>query len=218
MTDYKGRNVPVFSEDDGSFTTIFNGNALASIGVSGNETAFRVDLANGSNEIRIEAVDREGNKSNRSVRFTGDTSAEAEVIGQVSVSVEANILNLGVIHTAAVKIHPGDTAKDVLEEALAQAGITPYFSGGYLAGRGRSNIAAGAWISDETRAIMEELRKTEKDPEKQDKNKLREHDFYDSSGWIYNVNGVFPEKGLNSYKMEDGDNLYLIFQLATDVY
>ena len=65
---------------------------------------------------------------------------------------------------------------------------------------------------------MEELRKTEKDPADQDPNKLKEHDFYDSSGWIYSVNGTFPERGLGSYKLEDGDELNLIFSLADGVY
>lgn len=217
-TDYKGRNIPVFSEDDGSYTVVFNGQAQVSTGTSGNETAFRVVLANGANEIRVEAVDREGNKNSKTVRFTGDTSAEAEQIGQVFVSIEAQILHLGVIHQTTVNIHPGDTAKDVLEEAFAEAGISPSFSGGYLAGISRAGLAEGAWIDDETREVLEEMRKTEKDPETQDKNRLKEHDFYDSSGWIYNVNGEFPERGLGSYKMEDGDALYLIFQLATDVY
>ncbi len=218
VTDYKGRNIPVFSEDDGSFTAVFNGEPLVSIGVSGKETAFRAALAQGDNEIYVSAVDREGNTNARAVRFTGDTSAEAEVIGQVYVSVQAPILHLGTICEATVDTHSGDTAKDVLEEVFAGAGIRPTFKDSYLAGIGRTDIAAGAWVDDETRAIMEELRKTEKDPNKQDRNKLKEHDFYDSSGWIYNVNGEFPEKSLGSYKMEDGDALYLIFQLATDVY
>ena len=219
VTDYKGRNVPVFSEDDGSFSTVFNGEQLVSAGVSGNETAFRVALAHGDNEIYVSAVDREGNTGARSVRFTGDTSADAEVIGRVDVSVQAPILHLGTIAAAAVDIHSGDTAKDVLDETFAMAGITPYYDGSYLRGIGRESIAAGAWIDDDTRAVMEDLGKTEKDPDKQDRNRLVEHDFYDSSGWIYFVNGEFYEgTSLSSCKVEDGDEVLLIFQLATDVY
>ena len=218
VTDYKGRNVPVFSEDDGSFAAFFNGEQLVSMGRSGNETAFRAELAHGENEIYVSAVDREGNTNERRVRFIGDTSVDAEVIGKIYVAVEAPIIHLGTICDAVIDLHPGDTARDALEEVLKQAGITPYFSGSYLNGIGRSGIAQGAYIDDETRAYMEELRKTEKDPDKQDKNKLKEHDFYDSSGWIYCVNDEFPEMGLSSYRMEDEDELYLIFQLATDVY
>lgn len=218
VTDYKGRNVPVFSEDDGSFSVDFNGQPLVSSGTSTQGTAFRTELLDGNNEIRVSAIDREGNTSAKNIRFTGDTSAEAEVIGQVYVSIEAPIINLGVIYSTTIDTHPGDTARDVLEKAFSQAGISPTFKDGYLAGIGKTGIAAGAWIDDETREIMIKLRKTEKDPDKQDKNKLKEHDFYDSSGWIYNVNGEFPEMGLGSYKVEDGDEIYLIFQLATDVY
>ena len=218
VTDYKGRNVPVFSEDDGSFTVTLNGTRLYSTGTSGSQTAFREAMAEGSNEIRVSAADREGNTSVKTVRFTGNTTEEAERTGGVSVSIEAPILHLEVIYATEVPLHRGDTAKDVLETAFREAGIKPTFSGSYLAGISRAGISQDAWVDDDVRALMEEMRKTEKDPEKQDRNQLKEHDFYDSSGWIYNVNGEFPEIGLGSYKMEDGDALYLIFQLAEDVY
>lgn len=218
VTDYKGRNVPVFSEDDGSFTVTLNGTRLYSTGISGSGTAFRETMAEGTNEIRVSAADREGHTSVKIVRFTGNTSEEAEEIGVAAVSIEAPILHLDVICATEVSLHRGDTAKDVLETAFREAGIKPTFSGGYLAGISRPGISQDAWVDDEIRTLMEEMRKTEKDPAKQDRNQLREHDFYDSSGWIYNVNGEFPQIGLGSYKLEDGDALYLIFQLAEDVY
>lgn len=218
VTDYKGRNVPVFSESDGSFTVSCNGSRLSSDGTDGSKTWFRTSLHEGRNTISVSAVDREGNEKTKTVNFTGNTSAEAENIGEVYVVISADILNLGTFYEGTIRITRGDSAKDVLEIAFAQAGITPSFKDSYLAGIGRSGIAEGASITDEVRAIMEELRKTEKDPADQDPNRLKEHDFYDSSGWIYSVNGSFPDKGLGSYKLEDGDELYLIFALADGVY
>ena len=218
VTDYKGRNVPVFSEDDGSFVVEFNGAALTSSGTSGQGTHFRSDLADGNNRIRVSAIDREGNKSDRDVRFSGNTSAEAEVIGRVHVSVEAPIIDLGVIYSTDVDIHPGDTARDVLDEALFRAGITPVFNEDYLEGIEREGIAAAARVDDDTRALMVERYRDNNYLDKLDKNTLSEHDFYKTSGWKYSVNGVFPEVGLEGYKVEDNDEIDLIFHLADDVY
>ena len=218
VTDYKGRNIPVFSESDGSFMVSCNGEPLSSEGADGSKTWFRTALKDGKNTIVVTAVDREGHDKTKTVNFTGNTSAAAEVTGEVYVSVSAEILNLGTFYEGTIEITRGDTAKDVLETALSQAGIDPSFRGGYLSGISRSGIAQGAYITDEVRTTMEELRKTEKDPADQDPDKLKEHDFYDSSGWIYSVNGTFPEKGLGSYKLEDGDELNLIFSLADGVY
>lgn len=218
VTDYKGRNIPVFSESDGNYMVSCNGENLSSEGADGSKTWFRTALKDGKNTIAVSAVDREGHDKTKTVNFTGNTSAAAEVTGEVYVSVSAEILNLGSFYEGTIEITRGDTAKDVLETALSQVGIDPTFRGGYLSGISRSGIAQGAYITDEVRTAMEALRKTEKDPADQDPNKLKEHDFYDSSGWIYSVNGTFPERGLGSYKLEDGDELNLIFSLADGVY
>ena len=68
VTDYKGREVPVYSEDDGGYTVTFNGNSLNSDGSNG----FRGDLKNGTNTIRITAWDRENNQGTKTVTFQGD--------------------------------------------------------------------------------------------------------------------------------------------------
>ena len=218
VKDYKGRNIPVFSESDGSFLVSCNGESLTSDGADGSKTWFRTTLQDGRNTISVSAVDREGHEKTKTVSFTGNTSESAEVTGEVYVAISAEVLNLGPFYTGVIQITRGDTVKDVLEEAFSQAGISPSFHGGYLSGISKNGIAQGAYISDDVRAAMEELRKTEKDPADQDPNRLKEHDFYDSSGWIYSVNGTFPDKGMGSYKLEDGDELYLIFSLADGIY
>lgn len=218
VTDGYGRNIPVFSESDGSFTVTCNGSPASSIGVSGKKTSFRMDLLDGRNEIVISAIDRRGLTKTITRWVRGNTAAKAEVIGQIHVSIEAPILNLGVLYDGYLEIINGDSAKDVLQAAFEQGGFTADFKGGYLEGIRRPGIAEGAYISDDVREVMEDRRQTEKDPDKQDRNRLKERDFYDSSGWIYLVNGEMPEVGLGSYQMEDGDELVLVFSLAEGVY
>ena len=214
---YQGRNVPVYSVDDGYFEVTCNGVPISSTGASGNKTSFRADLKNGKNVIVITAHDRSDRTTSLTRRITANASGPEEVIGIAYVGIIAPVLGLGDILGCEVELNAGDSAKDAVQKALKAGGITPTFSGSYLAGLSRTGIAAGAYISDDIRAQMEELRQTEKDPSKQDPDRLKEKDFYESSGWIYLVNGEAPEVGLNSWPMEDGDELLLVFSLAEGV-
>ena len=40
---------------------------------------------------------------------------------------------------------------------------------------------------------------------------LYEFDCGDNSGWMYSVNGVFPNKGCNMYTVRNGDNIKLLY-------
>ena len=217
-TDYKGNNIPVYSVGEGKFSVSCNGTTLSSTGESGKKTSFRAELQDGKNTFEIKAEDSEGRKRTVSRWVDCNAAGEAEKVGTVSVTISADILGLGTIYSTEVEIEKGDSVKDAMKAAFAEGGYTGSFSGSYLAGISKKNIAKNAHISDDVRAEMEERRKTEKDPDKQDKNSLKEHDFYDSSGWLYSVNGDFPDVGTGSYKLEDGDEVAVIFALDTGVY
>lgn len=217
VTDYQGRNVPVYSVDDGYFEVTCNGVTVSSNGSSGNKTSFRADLKDGKNVIVITAHDRASRTASLTRRITANASGPEEVTGVAYVGIIAPVLGLGDIFGCEVELNAGDSAKDALQKCLKAGGITPTFSGSYLAGLSKPGIAAGAEISDDVRAVMEELRQTEKDPSKRNPDRIKEKDFYESSGWIYLVNGEAPEVGLNSWPMEDGDELLLVFSLAEGV-
>ena len=218
VTDYQGRNVPVFSEDDGSFTVTCNGTPLTSDSVSGKKTNFRAEVTDGRNDFTITATDRKGNTKTLNRWITVNTEGEVEVTGTVSVTISAGIIGLGTIYSTDVTITNGDSAKDAVKRAFEKGGYTGVWDGSYLAGIKKSGIAEGAHISDEVREQMEELRQTEKDPSKQNKDQLKHKDFYESSGWMYSVNGTVPGVGMNSLKLEDGDEVNLYFILAEGVY
>ena len=211
VTDYKNRNVPVFSNEEGEYTVTCNGEMLNSSGSSGDKTTFRAFLAEGSNEVTIRAWDREGRSATKTIRFTAQGNREP--VGTAKVTIAAPILHLGNIDSAEVQLYEGDSAKDSIEAALEACGITPSFKDSYLAGIRRSGIARGAWISEKAKDELESLGQTEKNPDKQDPDSITEKNFYEASGWIYVVNGEVPEVGLNSWPMEDEDNLVLVFIL-----
>ena len=43
-------------------------------------------------------------------------------------------------------------------------------------------------------------------------NSLGEHDLYDPSGWVYSVNGSWPD-GMSAITLGDGDELRIVFTL-----
>ena len=91
-------------------------------------------------------------------------------------------------------------------------------SRGYLAAIGKPGIANGWKISEAARAKLREERATEKDPDKQSKDRIREKDFYSTSGWMYSVNGERPGVGIGSCVPEDGDEIRVFFALSQNVY
>ena len=217
-TDYKGRSIPVYSVDEGYFEVTLNGEAVSSKGANDKKTTFQVDLVEGKNKIKITAYDRDGRSRSLTRKINCNPESEPEPVGSCDVKIKASILGLGTLAHEKVDIMEGDSAKDVVEKALSEAGIKGSWKGSYLKGISKHNICKGWSVSDDVREIMEEKHKEEKNPDKQSDDSLEENDIYDGSGWIYSVNGDFPDVGLNSYTMENGDDLVLYFSLADGVY
>ena len=65
---------------------------------------------------------------------------------------------------------------------------------------------------------LKSIGKTEKDSSGQDKDSLKNEDFYDSSGWAFILNGVVMDMDLAAFPMEDGDTLQIVFKLADGVF
>ena len=90
----------------------------------------------------------------------------------------------GVILAASkVTFHEGDTAFDVLKKACELAGIHLEY----------------AWTPGYDSYYIEGI------------NNLYEFDCGEQSGWMYKVNGWFPNYGCSSYKLEDGDVMVWCF-------
>lgn len=216
--DAGGRNIPPSSVADGNILVRCNGTVVGSESETRERANYRVTLNDGRNRIEITATD--GKDASRTISRTIFCNASGETVktGTVSVTVNARIVGLGTISEGTVELEDGDNVKDALEAFFKANSIAGTFRGGYLAGISREGIADGWAIADETKEKMEDLRATELDPADQDNDSLKEHDFYSTSGWIYSVNGVFPEVGLTGTTLADGDQIDLFFQLATMIY
>ncbi|MDD6154394.1 MAG: DUF4430 domain-containing protein [Eubacteriales bacterium] len=217
-TDYKGRNIPVFSVGDGYMTVLANREKLSSTGASSNRTYFTAKLRQGRNDFTITAVDRRGKKRTITRWIRGDSSKPAVVRGDVSITVSARIIGLGTLASGNVTMTEGESVEDLLKTLLDRSGFNYTISGGYLAAIGKTGIAEGWSISDETREKLQRERSTERDTSEQNMNRLREGDFYNTSGWMYSVNGETPQVGIGSYVPEDGDDIQVFFALSQDTY
>ena len=216
-TDYKKQNIPVFSNDEGSFTVLLNDVKLTSTGASGDKTNFSAPGQEGKNIIKITATDRKGNTRTITRRVNCETEAEPEPIGTVTVSISAPSLNIGTIAGGiSVQIMEEEKLCDVLRDAFKAGGFSANMSDSYLKGISKGGIAKNAEITDEIREKAEEKRITIYEREKWPdgwQNRLYEKDFASTSGWIYRVNGDTPSVGINSYVPNDGDEIELIFIL-----
>lgn len=84
-----------------------------------------------------------------------------------------------ILYPSEISFTPGDTVFDVLKSACSQAGIQ--MSSKYTPLYGSYYIEGI--------------------------NQLYEFDCGQNSGWMYSVNGWFPNYGCSSYTVEDGDNI-----------
>ena len=88
-----------------------------------------------------------------------------------------------ILSASKVSFHEGDTAFDVLKKACELAGIQLEFS----------------WTPLYNSYYIEGI------------NNLYEFDCGEQSGWMYKVNGWFPNYGCSSYRLEDGDVMVWCF-------
>lgn len=126
----------------------------------------------------------------------GDTSSAQEESHTCTISIECSSIldnwddlksskaefvpsDGWILYPSEISFTPGDTVFDVLKSACSQAGIQ--MSSQYTPLYGSYYIEGI--------------------------NQLYEFDCGQNSGWMYSVNGWFPNYGCSSYTVEDGDNI-----------
>ena len=126
----------------------------------------------------------------------------------VTVSVEKSTLGQGfIVEPTAVQLKSGDTAKTVTERVLNSNGIKFKASkensvGYYLSGiedPGRGKINPPEFLK--TQIAAQDITITEdKTPDY-----LSEYDYTKQSGWMYSVDGVFPDHAADAVSLKGGE-------------
>jgi hypothetical protein len=90
------------------------------------------------------------------------------------------------LRTTEVKFTQGETAFDILKRACSSRGIQLEYK------------ASSAYGTSYVQGI----------------NNLYEYDCGNTSGWLYKVNGWFPDYGASNYRLKDGDVIVFCYSCS----
>ena len=152
-------------------------------------------------------------------------SAFGEEIGEVTFTIDATTVGLGVVDTFTVTLHKDYPFAYDMMLALEENGYEVECTGPSdlddPESSGWSNYYLARLTSDAFRnqSVPERLWNKILDDKLNltgisYKNSLGEMDYTSVSGWIYTVNGTSAGQSLGSYNPVDGDEVMLIFEIA----
>lgn len=204
---------------NGVITATNNGSPIDISWNDSSKISFILNLVDGENHIVITAKDQEGNTAIKELTVYGDLIAEGGTVGTVTISVEATTIGLGyIIPPQEVEIYQGERASEIIDRLFKENGIDYHHTGShdnsfYLSWISRPGLVSNPVIPED---LFELLQRdfSRVDPEDYDPNSLGEFDFTEGSGWMYSVNGIYPNVGFSDYYFKDGDIVRIRFTLA----
>jgi len=222
-TELKGskKTFDVFARNaDGekiSSSVTLNGESVACTWDDTEKTSYTLQFTQeGENEIIITA----GNAVETYI--INYAKAEAgESIGYATFTVELFTLGLGyLIEPVKIELFEGENAAQALINAIESYGFTTDYTGTPTSGFYLSGIEGVAGIVDVTANfpdyVLTALEENGMYPEYErwDEDWIGEFDYSYGSGWMYSINGVFPNVGFADYYLGDGDVLRTQFTLS----
>lgn len=180
------------------------------------DVSYHTELTKGYNTMIIAVTDAEDNTTELTYSIFCTAAESGERIGTVHISVEATTVGSGILLSQDVDIYEGETAAETMVRVLQDNGYSVDYTGNYETGfylariSSDSNFVTGK-IPDDLREKLEEHGFEISDSAA---DSLGEYDFTKGSGWMYQVNGVYPNYGLSDYCFQNGDTLRLRFTLA----
>ena len=184
------------------------------------DISYKVYLTPGNNTMLIYVTDNEDNVTQLVYTIFCEATAAGEAIGTAHISVEATTVGSGILVSEDVPIYEGEPASRAVVRLLEQCGYTVNYSGAldsgfYLAHiESQANFVTGA-IPEDLRAMLEEKLSPDKlYLDDYYTNSLGEFDFTSQSGWMYQVNGVYPNYSMADCYLQNGDTMRIRFTLA----
>ena len=181
------------------------------------KTSYKLTLQDGENSVEIRAWDDDGRITKQTYTVNAK-NMENEVIGQVTISVEASVLGIPYfIAPTKVDIHQGEKGSYLVDKLLHQNKFEYDHTGTlnnnfYLSALKKKNMLAGVAIPDELWQLVEQS-STRANREDYDPDSLGEFDFANGAGWMYSVNGDYPNYGFSDAYFLDGDVVRIRFTL-----
>ncbi len=160
----------------------------------------------------------------REYRFTYKKTPAGGCIGTAVIDIEAFTIGLGYIEEPAlVPIYQGENAAQVLDRFLRERGYTYLSTGSLTNGFYLGSISGGALDVSQAQVdptVAAALTAHENDGYEfdptgyQSEDTLGQFDFSSGSGWMYSINGDFPNVGFSDWTLSDGDIIRVQFTLA----
>ena len=219
-TDYKGGGIYA-----SNMTVTLDGKVLKNpTGVRTIEYALWLEKPDEGNEavhhVTVTAWDDEGNSAFKSYDLTFIAIGEGEVIGSVTVVLDATTVGYGLEEFATVEIRQGQSAAYAVTAALEEWGFTYTYGGSmdngfYL----RSLEKPRYWRYAEPdenlwRCVERDELTIINDGIIGSKDSLGEYDFTNGSGWMYCVDGYYQGVSLGNYYPRDGETITLRYTVA----
>lgn len=193
-----------------------NGKKLYSSGMQHNVISYRTskELQEGNNEISVTATDKEGNVATKNYHITVKKEEVQVEAGTMRVKLQADVLGLGTLLDETVVFYEGENLPYVVDRAFKKAGMKYKYTGTfdygfYLQRIYKPGITNGYKIPA---PILKKLEEENCSWVGFETNSLGEKDFYYWSGWLYRMDGYFPD-GLSTIPAEDGSEIELLFTL-----
>ena len=199
-------------------TVQLNGTTLEDRGEDEGVTYYRLDLIGGENSVVITVWDYEDRYTVYHYSIDCTAVADGEKIGSITISLEASTLGLGnLIAPTTVDIYQGQNLVVPVAQLLEANGYEYQYSGSltdgfYLKHIIRSGITNGYAIPSDLEDALNDDGVMWTNSYRE--NSLGEFDFTAESGWMYSINGAYPNYGMSECFPKDGDVIRIRFTLA----
>lgn len=210
-TSYKNVQLGAFD-----ISVTVNGSKIYSSGNQDGTVSYRTSqsLRDGQNEVTIQATDDEGYTATKTYTVVVNSDQQQKEGGTMRVTLRADVLSLGVIFDETVVFYEGENLPYVVDRAFKQAGIVYSHSGTfdygfYLQRIYKTGVTDGYVIPG---PILDKLEEENASWVGYEKDSLGEKDFYYWSGWVYRLDGYFPD-GFSAIPAEDGSEIEILFTL-----
>lgn len=212
-TDYEGKQLPA-----SGVSVKVNNKSGQLIWADNAKISYKLKLIEGKNDVTVKAWDSEGRISIKKYTIYAKNIDEGKVIGTATVSVEATTVGLGyLIPPMKVEVHENEKGSYVIDQLLREKGFSYENTGTldtnfYLASITKENITKGVEIPTDLEKLVQKYADYF-EPTDYTANRLGEFDFSSASGWMYSINGDYPNYGFSDAHFLDGDVIRIRYTL-----
>lgn len=215
--DRDGNSIP-----ETNITASCNSVPCTEMWADGGVRSFCTELAEGpGNTILVHVRDEEGYEASK-VYTVGYQPQDAEIpAGTVNLLLEAGTIGMGTLLNEEVEYWEGDTIPTIIERAFEGTGYQCDWEGSesqcYLAAIVADHDFVTPAIPEDLAEKMLEINEKAGEevfyPDSYYTNSLGEFDFSQGSGWMYSVDGVYPNYSMGAYGLHPGNTIRLRFTL-----